>query len=108
MCSLSKNIDRWKKLTGGKMNLIRFFITSHQSITTLVNEWFRLLVNPSFEIPRYHYFRNFFLKEVTDMVGEAISDRLKRAFNVTVIPDTWEHNGKHYLGLGATVIYKKV
>ena len=48
---------------------------------------------------------NFFLKEVTDMVSETISDRLKRAFNVTVIPEIWENSGNHYLGLGATVIY---
>jgi hypothetical protein len=105
MYSLNKNIDRRVKLTEGKMNLIKFFITSNQSLSVLENEWFRLLVNPNVDISSYHYFRNFFLKEVTDMVSESISEKLNRACNVTLIPDIWKYNGDHYLGLGATAIF---
>ena len=69
-------------MTEGKMNLIKFFITSNQSLSVLENEWFRLLVNPNVNISSFHYFRNFFLKEVTDMVSESISEKLNRIPNL--------------------------
>ena len=105
MFSLNKNIIQRDKLTEGKLNLIKFFISSNQSMLVLENDWLRLLISPSVEISSYHYFRNFFLNEVTDMVTEAISAKLANAFSLTIIPDIWEHNGDHYLGLGGTVIY---
>ena len=88
--------------------LIKIFISSHQSLTVLNNEWFRQLVNVTIDIPSFfHYFRNHFLKDIKDMVHEAINEKIKKARNVTLIPDIWEDNGDHFLGLGATVVNEK-
>lgn len=101
-----KGVDRKDKLTVDKLNLIKFFVSSHQSIESLNNEWLGLLINKSVAIPSYHYFRKFFLKEVRNMVHEEIDSKLKSAHSVSIIPDIWEDSGNHCLGLGCTIVSK--
>jgi hypothetical protein len=57
-----KGVDRRDKLSIEKLNLIKFFVSSHQSIDVLNNEWLQLLINKTVSIPCYHYFSKFFFK----------------------------------------------
>jgi hypothetical protein len=97
-----KGVYRRDKLSVEKLNLLKFFVSSHQSIDVLNNEWLQLLINKTVSIPSYHYFRNFFLKEV----HEEIDAKLKVAHSISIIPDIWEDSGNHYLGLGCTVVFQ--
>ena len=106
MFSSFKGVYRRDKLSVEKLNLIKFFVSSHQSIDVLNNEWLQLLINKTVSIPSYHYFRNFFIKEVKNIVHEEIDAKLKVAHSISIIPDIWEDSGNHYLGLGCTVVFQ--
>ena len=71
----------------------------------LSNEWFRKLINNSVEIPSEFYFRYDFLARVINSLHDVIEDLLKKAVVVTIIPDIWEKNLNHRLGLGATLTF---
>ena len=92
-------------LTEGQLNLVKLFVTSYQSLSMLSNEWFRKLINNSVEIPSEFYFRYDFLGRVINSLHDVIEDLLKKAVVVTIIPDIWEKNLNHRLGLGATLTF---
>jgi hypothetical protein len=92
-------------LTNGQLNLVKFFVSSYQILSDLQNQHFRQLIDSSIKIPSYVYFRNSFLPEVCEMLSKELETKLKEAKYVTIIPDVWEYNFVHRLGLGATLVY---
>ena len=92
-------------LTDGQLNLIKLVVSSYQSLNLLKNEYFRKLCSNSVHIPTELYFRYDFLKEVIEKLHEEIETLLKKALVVTLIPDIWESNLIHRLGLGVTLIF---
>jgi hypothetical protein len=92
-------------LTDGQLNLIKLFVSSYQSLNLLKNEYFRKLCSNSVHIPSEVYFRYDFLKEVIEKLHHEIEVLLKKALVVTLIPDIWESNLIHRLGLGVTLVF---
>ena len=85
--------------------LIKLFVSSNQSLNLLKNEYFRKLCSNSVHILSEVYFRYDFLKEVIEKLHHEIEVLLKKALVVTLIPDIWESNLIHRLGLGVTLVF---
>lgn len=79
------------------------FVSSYQSLALISNEYFRKLISNTVSIPSLFYFRYDFLQKVIDNLHKEIETILKEALIVTLIPDIWEKNFFHRLGLGAVV-----
>ena len=55
-------------------------------------------------MPSYYYFRHDFLPTVMEKLHDSIEKLLNDAVYVTIIPDIWENNLTHYLGLDSTLV----
>jgi hypothetical protein len=44
------------------------------------------------------------LPRVVLLLKDEITKLLKKSVAITLIPDIWEHNREHFLGLGASII----
>ena len=91
-------------ITVDMLDFVNFFISRYQSLSTLENEYFYKLLKPSLKINGYFYFRNAFLPRVKQLLKTEITKKLKDSVGIRLIPDIWEHNRDHYLGLGASLI----
>jgi hypothetical protein len=93
-----------KMITEDMLDFVKFFISSYQSMSVLENDYLYRLLKPSLKIDGYFYFRNSFLPRVVLLLKDEITKLLKKSVAITLIPDIWEHNREHFLGLGASII----
>jgi hypothetical protein len=85
-------------------DLIKFVISSHESLNQLNNKLFVKLLNPKLKITGYFYFRNKVLPEILKLLKTELAERLKIADSITLIPDIWDYKREHFLGLAAALI----
>ena len=90
-------------LSFAMLNLIKFFISSYQSLALLDNEHFKNLIRPTINVPSYFIFRNSMLPEVMLNLHDVIEEKLNNAAYICLIPDIWEYDFNNYLGLAATI-----
>ena len=93
-----------KMITEDMLDFVKFFISTYQSMSVLENDYLYRLLKPSLKIDGYFYFRNSFWLRVFLLLKDEITKLLKKSVAITLIPDIWEHNREHFLGLGASII----
>jgi len=96
-----QNHSSEKMITEDMLDFVKFFISTYQSMSDLENDYLYRLLKPSLKIDGYFYFRNSFLPRVVLLLKDEITKLLKKSVAITLIPDIWEHNREHFLGLCA-------
>lgn len=95
--------DKDSKLTSGQLDIIKLFVSTYQSLSMISNEHFRKLISNTVDIPCLYYFRYDFLETVIEHLHGKITEILDESLIVALVPDIWENNLIHRLGLGAIV-----
>ena len=101
----SKDEDKIGILKDSELKIIRLFISSHQSLTLLRNEVFVSAFKTVLPVPDYKTFRYTLLPNSIIKLKQYIEIKLKGAAYVTIIPDIWEKDKEHFLGLAAILTY---
>ncbi len=65
-----------------------------------------MVINPELKIPSYYAFRYKFLPNILKSLQKEIEKRLNDSIYISIIPDNWEYNLQHYIGLAAKLTYK--
>ena len=103
--SYRSSAERINMLTNQELKLIRLFIASHQSLTLISSNVFSETFKSALPVPDYKTFRNTLLPSALEKMKKYIETKLNSAFSVVIIPDLWEKNQDHYIGLGAILSF---
>jgi hypothetical protein len=103
--SYRSSTERLNMLTNQEFKLIRLFIASHQSLTLINSNIFSETFKSALPVPDYKTFRNTLPPCALEKMKKYIEPKLNSAFSVVIIPDLWEKNQDHFIGLGAILSF---
>ena len=104
----SKNLRAKEKATidDNMLDLIKYFISSNNSLTELKNKYFRRLMKKAkIKSPDYRTFVNGFLPELMKSLHEKILSKLTHAQSIGLITDIWTNDQlRDFIAVAASVI----
>ncbi len=93
-------------LDDNMLDLIKYFISSNNSLTELKNKYFRRLMKKAkIQSPDYRTFLNGFLPKLMQSLHEKILHKLTHAQSVSLIADIWTNNQmRDFIAVAASII----
>ena len=89
--------------------LIKYFISSNNSLVELKNKYFKTLMKQAkIKSPDYRKFVNNFLPKVMQQINEAILVKLEKSISISLITDIWTNKQmKDFIAVNANIIDEK-
>jgi endonuclease III len=97
------------RLDENMLLLIKYFISSNNSLVELTNKYFKkLMVKAKIKTPNYRTFVNKFLPEVMKQIHEATLSKLNLATSISLITDILTYKQlKDFIAVAANIINEK-